>query len=102
MKSIATKNFNSHLNLEYSSSPTLVPLGQAKCSMELYMSDDGNRGFIEWVYELNEDDGEDVVDIGLWFEEGTKTLKDYDGVFSMPKQAIELLEENGFDCEYAK
>jgi hypothetical protein len=102
MKSIAKKEFNSHLNLEYSISPTLVPLGEAKCSMELFIKDDGNSGYIEWLYELNEDDGEDEVGIGLWFEEGTKILRDYDGVFSLPKQAIELLEENGFDCEYAK
>jgi len=101
MKSIAKKEFKSHLNLEYSITPTLTPLGMAECSMELYMSDNGIHGCIEWLYELK--DGEqDEVGIGLWFEEGTKILRDYDGVFELPKQAIELLEENGFDCEYAK
>jgi hypothetical protein len=101
MKSIAKKEFNSHLNLEYSSTPTPTPLGNAKCEMELFMNNDNSYGCIQWEYELDNGDS-DCVDIGVWFEEGTKVLRDYDGVFELPKQAIELLEENGFDCEYAK
>jgi len=37
---------------------------------------------------------------GLWFKD--KTLTDYDGVFALLPVVIEILEENGFDCEYAK
>ena len=38
--------------------------------------------------------------IGVYCYENDKVLSDYDGVFDMPKQARQLLEENGFDCSY--
>jgi hypothetical protein len=38
-----------------------------------------------------------VEQIGLWCEFGTKKILDYDGVFTLPNEAIELLKENGFD-----
>jgi hypothetical protein len=34
---------------------------------------------------------------GLWFE--GKTLVDYDGVYSLPEEIVELLENNGFNCD---
>ena len=37
---------------------------------------------------------------GLWFE--GKGLVDYDGVFALPKAIIVVLEENGFNADYAK
>lgn len=37
---------------------------------------------------------------GLWFD--NKTLTDYDGVFSLPIEIIEKLEEMGYDTNYAK
>ena len=101
MPSIAKKEFNSHINLEYSSTSILTPLGNAKCIIELFYNEQNSSGGIEWEIEYNNGDY-DCVSMGLWFDEGTKTLRDYDGVFELPKQAIELLEENGFDCEYAK
>ena len=101
MKLIKKIEFESNMYREHSASPTLEPLGNAKCTMELFMSGSGNRGCIEW--EVDYDNGEyDCETIGLWLEEGTKILCDYDGVFSMPKQAIELLEQCGYNSDYAK
>ena len=33
---------------------------------------------------------------GLWFE--GKTLTDYDGVFNLAAEIVELLERNGYNC----
>jgi hypothetical protein len=33
--------------------------------------------------------------IGIWHED--KRVTDYDGVFELPQEAIDLLKENGFD-----
>lgn len=61
-----------------------IPLGEHESTMELF--EDG----IEWgIPALC-----DCVWIGLWFED--QTLTDYDGVFELPKQAIELLEHAGY------
>ncbi len=44
------------------------------------------------------DGGEDwYAEGGLWFE--GKTLVDYDGVYSLPEEIVELLENNGFNCD---
>lgn len=45
---------------------------------------------IEWYYDI-----EDGVEIGLKIE--NNKVIDYDGVFELNAEAIELLEENGFD-----
>lgn len=95
MKLIETIKFNTELVLERSCTSVLQPLGSHDSEMSLY-HDGENRGFIEWdIPSLNE-----VVGIGLWFN--GKELTDYDGVFSLPEQAIALLEKNGFNAEYAK
>jgi hypothetical protein len=110
MKKLATKNFESVLALERSMSATKEILGKANNEMALYISEDGLTGCIEWEYDFIKDDNLDSdadddydddggsVGIGLWFD-NNKTLTDYDGVFEIPKQAIELLVENGFNCD---
>ncbi len=53
-------------------------------------------GWFEWeVEEL-----EEYEEGGLWFEENE--LVDYDGVFSLPSQLVEYLEENGYNMDDAK
>ena len=69
---------------------------RTKSIMELYFYKD-NSGFIEWdIPKL------DMTEhIGLVFEitpEGKRVLTDYDGVFSLPDQAMDLLEKHGVDC----
>jgi hypothetical protein len=68
---------------------------QAKSSMILYL-DSSNGGDIEWEIP----DLEMVEYIGLTFEfdaKGRRTLVDYDGVMSIPEQALDLLEKHGVD-----
>lgn len=87
--------FHSPINLD--SSFGCRPVAKrAKSVMELFFYKD-NTGFIEWEvphYDLFET-------IGLVFEidtKGKRTLAEYDGVFAIPDQAMDLLERNGVDC----
>lgn len=101
MKSLAIKKFTANLVLERSITPTPEQLGEHESSMELFDNEDGSF-FIEWdVPSL------DIVEtIGIWLDPdqsaSKKVVSDYDGVFSLPKEAVELLEENGFDCSQVK
>jgi hypothetical protein len=54
---------------------------------------------IIWNYGKQAPD-EDETLIGLTFE--GKELVDYDGVMSMPEEAVELLECLGYNCDYVK
>jgi hypothetical protein len=100
MNQIKIKTFESEIFREHTLSPNLEPLGKANCTMTLHMSNDERTGCIEWEVEYENGDY-DYEEIGLWFDEH-KCLTDYDGVFAMPKQAIELLEECGYNSDYAK
>jgi hypothetical protein len=113
MKNVATKKFESVIALERSMSATKEILGKANNEMTLYISEDGLTGSIDWEYDLIQDDDVDSdatdnwydddggsVGIGLWFD--GKTVTDYDGVFEIPKQAVEMLEENGYNCDDIK
>lgn len=100
MTLLATKKFKAHVVREYSMTPTPEKLGYLDNEMELYYDEDNEQGSINW--EVYDDKGDLVEDagIGLWFN--GKELVDYDGVFELPKEAIELLEEHGFNADYAK
>lgn len=41
--------------------------------------------------------GDHYAEIGLWFE--GQTLTDYDGVFELPGEVIEMLEERGLTVD---
>lgn len=71
-------------------------LGSHASTMELFKSDTPNHYVIEWDIDTLDT----TEHIGLWFD--GKELIDYDGVFSLPAEAIEFLEKQGFDCSYAK
>ena len=73
-------------------------LGKHESTMTLYA--DGLRGYIEWdIPSLDTSEG-----IGLTFERqidaenmvNDLVLVDYDGVHSLPAQAVELLRNNGY------
>lgn len=91
MKLIASKTFKSSLIMEGSWGEQ--SLGEHQSVMELYLTEDKTRGFIEWdVADLQE-----LTEIGLRFElygDGM-VLTDYDGVFSLPAEAVKMLEETG-------
>ena len=61
-----------------------------KTKFTVYIKADGNGWF--------EIDGgnEWYAEGGLWFE--GKTLTDYDGVFNLAAEIVELLERNGYNC----
>jgi len=98
MKTIDIITFEVELVRERSISPIAEPIGLAKNKMELKV--EGVIGCIVWDWETKDEDGEEII--GLWFEDDGKTLRDYDGVFSLPKEAIQLLEKNGYNADYAK
>jgi hypothetical protein len=88
-KPIATKAFEAEMVLEGSWGER--KLGKHTSTMELWECDGPGRYYIEWDIP----DLERTEEIGIWFDTKTKELIDYDGVFSLPIQAIALLEEHG-------
>jgi hypothetical protein len=92
MNLLATKTFTAQLVSE--SSFGSQNLGKHKSTMELFsFPEDPNYYFIEWDIPTLEE----VENIGIWCEENTKKIYDYDGVMCLSAEAIELLKENGFD-----
>lgn len=66
--------------------------------MDYYLHDGGKTGAIEWIV----DECDLCEGIGLWFDfdkDGKRTLVDYDGVFAIPTQALDLLEKHGVDVK---
>lgn len=65
-------------------------IGKHESTMELFVTDNRDSGVIEWdIPSL-----ERTECIGLTFER--EELVDYDGVFSLPKEAVNFLRNNGF------
>ena len=72
-------------------------IGLKKCSLELWDNKKGDA-MIEFVVGLDHEDGyEEVENIGIRYDAETKRCLDYDGVFSVPSQAIDMLNALGFD-----
>lgn len=92
---IATLTFDSPLTMEGSWGSRMIA-DNAQSTMDLYFNRD-DTGCIEWSCEAM-----DLQEyIGLTFEfdrHGKRTLTDYDGVMTLPDQAMDLLEQNGVDC----
>ena len=64
--------------------------------MELLIHSGGDSGYIVWNYwPENSPDDEDEEVIGLEFNLDNEVM-DFDGVFSLPKEAIQLLKDNGY------
>ncbi len=96
MELIAKVNFEDDLYMEFSSSPEPQAIGRANNTMSLYKEQD--EGQIIWEYYMLDDESDsDELVIGLWFD-GNK-VTDYDGVFSLPAQALQLLVDSGFNVE---
>lgn len=92
MKTVDKITFFAHLVLERSITPKPEQLGGHECTMELFEYENGMYE-IEWdvpALEMTEH-------IGIWIKEGTKIITDYDGVFDLPQEAVDLLKKNGFD-----
>lgn len=66
-------------------------VGTHQSTMTLYGTTVPGHAFIEWdIPSLDE-----VVEIGLNFDV-QHNLLDYDGTFSLPREAVALLRANGF------
>lgn len=91
MKLDETK-FVADLISETSMSSVATELGSHESTMTLYKNGEDSY-YIEWDIPTL-----DTVElIGIWCEEGTKCVYDYDGVFQLPVEAIRLLHKNDFD-----
>ena len=97
MKQIATKTFRSPIGRE-NSWTSWMESEDAESTMTLYVDEFGMNANIEWeVEELGA-----CEHIGIFCHEKPYVISDYDGVFEVPEQAVQLLEENGFDVSYLK
>jgi hypothetical protein len=66
------------------------------------MAGDGNMvGWFE-LYDVKSGGGEYYAEGGLWFEDDSYTLCDYDGVYTLPKPVCDALRDMGFDPSYAE
>ena len=61
---------------------------------------DDNYGSFEF-YDTETGGDQWYAEGGLWFDED-KNLTDYDGVFALSYLLIEMLEQNGYNADYAK
>jgi hypothetical protein len=94
IKSIDLITFKSEIVSETSMSSIPTSLGKHTSTMELFHVSE-NRYCIEWdIPTLDE-----TYNIGIWVEDGTKTVTEYDGVFELPEQAVKLLQNNGFNTD---
>jgi len=66
-------------------------LGMQKQTMKLHHIE--SSYLIEWI--VGEGVYEEIVEIGIWVKD--KKVVEYDGVFELPKEAIQLLKDEGFD-----
>lgn len=90
---VGDKVFTSNINID--NGHTNTSIGDHESTMTLYAYPDKSFG-IEWDVPS----ADETVHISIWAD--GKELHDYDGVFELPKEAIELLESFGMNCEYAK
>jgi len=98
MKSIAKKEFTANLVLEHSCTPVVDGFGKHQCTIDLFR-------FSECVFSVEWDipDLDETVNIGIWTDDSCpyrKIITEYDGVFSVPKEIQDFLEECGFNCDY--
>jgi hypothetical protein len=91
MEKIAEKTFIAGLIRERSIVLAPEQLGEHESTMTLYKT-----GPAEFEIEWDIPDLEETWNIGIWTDEN-KVVIDYDGLFSLPAEAIQLLNENGFD-----
>jgi hypothetical protein len=87
MKKIAEMTFAAELISEGSWGHR--DLGKHESTMTLYETENRNHYFIEWDIPALETSEE----IGLTFEH--KRLVDYDGIFSLPSEAVKLIRKAG-------
>ncbi len=88
-KEIGCKTFTANIVSE--NSFAAHDLGKHESTMILHSTGEPGQAFIEWDIPGTGD----YVEIGLSFDV-MRNLIDYDGVFSLPKEAIALIRKHGF------
>jgi hypothetical protein len=97
MKSQVT--FNTKANL-FSQNSFGILHQQENVELEITIGfNNENYGWFE-LFDIETSGGNWYAEGGLWFD--GKTLTDYDGVFSLPFEIVEKLEELGYNADYAK
>ena len=71
-----------------------TPIGTAPSTMELHKIQEG-RYYIEWDIP----DIQTTENIGIWVDSDGE-LTDYDGVFSLPAEAVKLLRDNNIKVSH--
>ena len=95
---LATRTFTTELFSETSYGSTKLGKHESTIDLHSFPEVDPDYYLIEWdIPALDQ-----MEEIGIWCEEGTKIIRDYDGVFSMPDEVMNLLKEQGFDVSYAE
>lgn len=92
--------FNSPINWEHSAGLVKNVSQNAESTFELF-TDTGaipstGSGQIEWTYTANQVEP-GVEHIGIWWTDFQ--LVDYDGVFELPKEAVEFLQSIGIEVD---
>jgi hypothetical protein len=89
---VAETEFDAQVVKEYQSG-SVERYGMLHNSVRLYL-------YTPTYYNVEWEAGDlDVVHIGVWTD-SNKKLTDYDGVFSIPKEIVQFLKDNGFDTSY--
>jgi len=91
-----TKTFRSPIGKENSYGNVQLA-DDVESTLELFTCANGSY-MIEWDI----DELEETEYIGIFVDQDTKVINDYDGVFEVPEQVIEFLEEQGFNVDYLK
>jgi hypothetical protein len=94
------KTFKSPINADDGEKHHFI--GHAECTMRLFAGP--LSGQIVWDYTFI--DGRHIGEkeqkiITLWFDHNHRLI-DFNGVFELPDEAIELLEANGYNAQIAK
>jgi hypothetical protein len=87
MRQVGTSVFSANLFSEGSWGAR--SMGKHSCEMTMFLADDGKHGHIDFVFGEN-----GYQYIGLLFD--GKELVDYDGTFSLPQEAVDLIRRCGF------
>jgi len=72
---------------------TSTDAGKHQSTMQLFDYEDNINYFIEWIVE----DLDIIQIIGIFCYDENKVIHEYDGIFELPKEAVKLLHDNGFD-----
>jgi hypothetical protein len=90
--------FYSPINLE--SSWGVLPVSDnMRSTMEFLNDHKDGCACIEWIVWDADGNDEYVEHIGIWYDILTNQITDYDGVFALPNEAIQLLLYAGYNFD---